>query len=179
MHAGHHVEDRDPRPVRRSVGVPGQAHQAGDGLHHEVVAGIAGTGAGPEAADRRVDDRGIGGRDRLVVQAEPAQPPGPEVLDHHVGACGELAGDRHVVRVLQVERDGSLVAVDAEEVRRLAVAHRWHPGPGVVAARTLHLDHLGAEVREQHGGVRSGQDAGEVGDQQPAQWSHAASSECP
>ena len=36
---GHHVEDRDARAVRRSVGVAGQAHQAGDGLHDEVVAG--------------------------------------------------------------------------------------------------------------------------------------------
>ena len=74
-----------------------------------------------------------------------------------------------VVGVLEVERDRALVAVDAEVVRRDAVAHRRLPGAGVVAGRRLDLDHLGAEVGEQHRGVGAGQDPGEVGDQQPGQ----------
>ncbi len=36
---GDHVEDRDTGPVRRAVRVAGQAHQPGDGLHQQVVAG--------------------------------------------------------------------------------------------------------------------------------------------
>ena len=35
--------------------------------------------------------------------------------------------------------------------------------------RALDLDHLGAEVGEQHGGVGAGEDPGEVGDQQAGQ----------
>ncbi|MFC6676830.1 hypothetical protein ACFQE7_12745 [Nonomuraea ferruginea] len=45
---------------------------------------------------------------------------------------------------------------------------------GVVArAGPFHLDHLGPEVGEQHGGVRPGQDPAEVGDEQPVQRGHA------
>src|SRR3712207_8201389 len=47
---------RSAGAVRRSVRVAGQAHQPGDRLHPEVVAGDVPAGAGAEAADRGVDD---------------------------------------------------------------------------------------------------------------------------
>ena len=84
-------------------------------------------------------------------------------------------GERGVVRVLEVEGDRALVAVDAQVVGRDAVADRRLPGAGVVAARALDLDHLGAEVGQQHRGVGAGQDPGEVGDQQPGQRSRGRS----
>ena len=37
VQAGHHVEDGDARSVGRPVGLAGEAHQPGDGLHDEVV----------------------------------------------------------------------------------------------------------------------------------------------
>src|SRR5690606_27455450 len=44
------------------------------------------------------------------------------------------------------------------------------PMPGVVArARAFDLDHLGAEVGQQHGGVGAGEHATEVGDHQPVE----------
>ena len=49
------------------------------------------------------------------------------------------------------------------------VAQGRAPGAGVVPARPLDLDHLGSEVGVQHGGVRTGEDAGEVRDQQSGQ----------
>ena len=78
---------------------------------------------------------GIRGGDGLVVQAEAGQPARPEVLDHDVGAVGELAGERGVRRVGEVEHDRALVAVDAQVVGRDPVADRRLPGAGVVAAR--------------------------------------------
>ena len=74
-----------------------------------------------------------------------------------------------VVRVGEVQGDRALVAVDAQVVGGDPVAVWWLPGPGVVALGTLDLDHLGAQVGQQHGGVRPGEDAGEIGDQQPGQ----------
>jgi hypothetical protein len=122
-----------------------------------------------EAADRGVDDRWVAGRDRVVVQTEAGQAAGLEVLDQDVGPTGQLPRGGQVVGVLEVERHGPLVAVDAEVVGRHAVPHGRLPGAGVVTGRSLHLDDLGTEVRQQHGGVRAGEDAGEVGDEQAGQ----------
>ena len=152
-------------------GVAGQAHQPGDRLHDQVVAGQRrALPAAAEAADRGVDDAaGCAAATVVVVEPEAGQPAGPEVLDQRRrrGAASSRR-ERDVVGVLEVERDRALVAVDAEVVGRDAVAHRRHPGAGVVAGRALDLDHLGAEVGEQHRGVGPGEDPGEVGDQQPA-----------
>ena len=124
VQTGHHVEDRDAGPEGLPVRVAGQAHQPGDGLHDQVVAGqLATLLAAPEAADRGVDDAGVGRLDALVVQSEPGQAAGAEVLDHDVGPCCQGLRDRHVVGVLEVQGDGALVAVHPEEVRRDTLAH--------------------------------------------------------
>jgi hypothetical protein len=174
---GHHVEDRDPGPVRRTVRVPGEAHQPRDRLHHQVVAGVVGACAGAETADRRVHDLGVAGGDGVVVQREALEPAGPEVLDHDVGPGGEALGHVEVRGLLQVQRDRPLVPVDAQVVRRDVVAHGRHPRAGVVAGRALDLDHLGAEVGEQHRRVRARQDPGEVRDEQSAEGSHVPPSQ--
>ena len=49
---------------------------------------------------------------------------------------------------------------------------RRAPAAGVVAAAgALHLDHPGAEVAQHHRGVRAGEGAGEVDDEDAVQWS--------
>ncbi len=165
---GHHVEDRDAGAEGLGVGAAGEAHQARHRLDDQVVAGqYPAPVRRTEAADRGVDDPRVGGRDGVVVEAEARETAGAEVLHHDVGAAGELLGERDVAGVLEVEGDGALVAVDPEVVRRDAVAHGRLPRPGVVAGGRLDLDHLGAEVGEQHRGVGAGQDPREVGDQQP------------
>ena len=169
VQAGHHVEDRDARAERLGVGAAGQAHQARHRLDDEVVAGQhAALLRRTEAADGGVDDARVGRGDVVVAEAEAGEPAGPEVLHHDVGAARRAPGraSRSLV-VLEVEGDRALVAVDAEVVRRDAVAHRRLPGAGVVTGRRLDLDHLGAEVGQQHRGVGAGQDPREVGDQQP------------
>ncbi len=65
---------------------------------------------------------------------------------------------------LQVQGEALLVAVDGEEVRRLA-AHERRPAARVVAlAGLLDLDHLGAHVAQRHGAEGPGEHAGEVDD---------------
>ena len=59
----------------------------------------------------------------------------PEGLDHDVGAGAQLARQGEVARVLEVEDDRALVAVEAQEVRRALVGERRSPGAGVVAGR--------------------------------------------
>src|ERR1700689_678456 len=71
------------------AGAPGEGHQPGHGLHHEVVARQGGAAAAAEPANRGVDDRRVLRADRVVVQAVPGQPARLEVLHEHVRAAGE------------------------------------------------------------------------------------------
>ena len=77
----------------------------------------------------------------------------------------------------EVERDGLLVAVDRQEIRRLAVGQerRPHDAHRVAAVGILDLDHLGAQVREQHRAVRPREHAGEVEDADALEELHALS----
>ncbi len=174
VQAGDDVEDRDTGPVRRPGWIPGQAHQAGHGLHHEVVAGQVAAFASAESADRGVDDGRVDSADGFVVQAEPAESAGLEVLHEYVGPARELARGGEVALIAQVQRDRALVAVDGQVVRGRAVAcDRRHPAPGVIARGALNFYYLGTEVGQQHRAVRPGQDTGEVGDEQARQRSAA------
>ena len=70
---------------------------------------------------------------------------------------------RAALGVLEIERDALLVAVDAQEIRALAVDERRSPGARVVAAaRMLDLDDPRAHVGEQHRAVRARQHARQV-----------------
>ena len=75
--------------------------------------------------------------------------------------------------MLEIERDALLVAVDAEEVRALALEKRRSPGARVVAfARLFDLDDARAHVGEQHRAIRARQHARQVQDGDPAEWRH-------
>src|SRR5262249_50887652 len=69
--------------------------------------------------------------------------------------------------VAQIERHRTLTGVDPDEVRALVAPRRVQlerREACVVAARTLHLDHAGAEVGEETGAVGPGEDAREIDD---------------
>ena len=76
--------------------------------------------------------------------------PGPEGLDHDVGARAQLARERAGRPASRRSSDDrALVAVEAQVVGRALVDERRPPGARVVAAvRALDLDHVGAEVAE-------------------------------
>jgi hypothetical protein len=96
---------------------------------------------------------------RRVGDAELLRQVAAQVVQHRVRLRDQALEHPHPVRVLQIERDAALVPVErlvevavalAEEVRPDRAAH--------VAAlrRVLHLDHLGAQVAQQHGAERAG-----------------------
>jgi len=158
MQARDHVEHRDARAVRRPVGRPGHAHKPGHGLHHEVVTGQVLAASGAESADRGVHDPRVHRAHRVVVQPVLGQPARLEVLHEHVGPPGQFPRRGQIALVAQVEPDRALVPVDGQVVGGQTVfGHRRRPAPGVVALRALHLDHVGAEVTEQHRAIRPGQ----------------------
>jgi hypothetical protein len=82
VHAREHVGHRDPDLLRAAprpiVPFPGDAHQAADGLEHEVVAGQRRFGSVlPEPGDRAIDETGARASQVLVAQSEARQVAGP------------------------------------------------------------------------------------------------------
>ena len=121
-----------------------------------------------EAADRAVHEPRVDLRQRLVTEAELVEHADAEVLHDHVGVADQFAQRVPVGLLLEVEHDAALRAVDAGEVAAvvmLGVALRERAAvAGEVALRRFDLDHVGAEVGEQHRAERAGQRGGEVDD---------------
>ncbi len=165
--AADHVDERRADLQRPPVGLAGDRHEPAHRLQQQVVAGQRrGPLARAEGADRAVHDAGVGARDLVVAEAEAVAGARPEGLDDDVGADAQLARERHVGRVLEVERDRALVAVEAQVVGRALVDERRPPGARVVAAvGALDLDHVGPEVAEAHRAQRAGEHPREVGDE--------------
>ena len=173
--AGEHVDHGDPDLRRIAVSRTGDRHEAADRLDQEVVPG--GVAAAPtEAGDARVDQRRSARGQRLVAETEALHRARPEVLDHDVGRCGELKCGRSSLRCGEIECYAALVAVHRQEVGRLTTRGGGRlPAPRLVArTRSLHLDHVRAEVPERHRGERPSEHAGEVGDDDPVQRSPAS-----
>ena len=169
------VDDRGAGLQRPPVLLAGDAHQAAHRLREEVVAGQRArlVRPGPERRHRARHQARVGRAQRLAVQAPARHQPRPEGLDQHVGARGQPARQLEVARVAEVERERALVAVEPEVVGRLALAPRRAPRARVVAAvGALDLDHVGAEVAEQHRRERPGEHAREVGHEDAVERSH-------
>lgn len=79
-----------------------------------------------------------------------------QILYEHVGAGEDLVQDVPAARVLEVQGEGFLGAVEPDEIAGVAVHARVVAAREVALAGPLHLDHPGAEIGELPGGVRSG-----------------------
>jgi len=124
----------------------------------------------PLAACQRDERVAVVAQGRLADETELRHEPRAEGLDDDVGAGAQLPREREIPRVLEVQDERALVAVEAEEVARALLGERRAPGPRVVArARPLDLDDVRAEVAEGHRAQRPGEHAREVSDEQAVQ----------
>jgi len=111
--------------------------------------------------------------ERLVIQPELGQRSRTKVLDDHIALDDQLLEQATPLRVLEVDGDAFLVAIDAEEVRALAFEERRTPRARVVALpRLLDLDHACAHIGQQHRAIGTGEDAREVEDCDAVEWRH-------
>ena len=95
---------------------------------------------------------------------------GTEVLDQDIAARDKAHQHLDAVRVLEIDGDGSLVAVVVEIGRCETVFIGRHAARGIPAAGgVLDLDDIGALIGEQHGGGRSRHHAGQINDAHPVQ----------
>lgn len=161
----------------RGVG-PGDGHQTAHGLRDDVEGRPVPVGAVParlvaEAANRGVDQAGIAGREGVVVETEAVHDAGGEVLDDDVGVVDQAQQYVAGLGLLQVQHERPLVAIGRLEhpavVAGFVVGGERAGVAEEVAARRLHLDHVGALVGEQRRAERPGEGLGEVDDPHPVE----------
>jgi hypothetical protein len=148
------------RPQARLGDRDGRLDQVVEGARRRIAAALA------EAEGADIDDARVQLSHRFVVEPEPLHRLRPDVVDQGIGALRELQQRLLAGRLLQVEHDAALVAVQVEEQRAGARATAGAGGAQHVAAGRLDLDHVGTEVRQHLGRRRSHDDFGDVDDAQ-------------
>ena len=147
-----------------------EAHQAAHRLTHLVIRWPAGGGAIlAEAGDRAIDQAGVQRRQDLVVDTQAAHHAGAVILDQHVGGHDQAVQHLASAGAAEVDADGALAAVESGEAGRRVSARpqsEWVAGTG-----RLDFHHVGAERRQQHAGVRSGDEGGDLDDAHAGEWS--------
>ena len=100
---------------------------------------------------------------------------GAEVVPDHVGDPDQVVEHLAPFGLRQVQRHALLVPVDGKEVCALPIGEEWRPHHPhrVAAVRLLDLDHLGPQVRYEHGAVRPRQHPSEVQHPHPGEERHS------
>ena len=166
LHARDRVHLVEAHDHRVAVGIPVKPVPAGKRLDRCPVRLVVAQGPGlAEAGPGRHHEARVSLRELGPLEPEPLHDPRREVLHHHVGAGCEAPEHVPALRGLEVQAQGALVPVDAVVVRDRVHqvgrwVHHWHrarqpPPPDVRPAVRFDLDHVGAEIGQQHGGERT------------------------
>jgi hypothetical protein len=142
--AAEDVDDRRAgaqRPTRRARHVSEPRHE----LHHFIEREAILVRAAEEALERAIDQPRVELRHVLVAAAKPVHRAGRIVLGQRVGAGDQLVRQRAALRVLDVDGNAALIAVEAgEEAGGKAVqAARL-----VAVGRGLDLDHVRPQIAQ-------------------------------
>ena len=169
VQTGDHVEHGHPGSLRRAVRVAGDGHEPGHALHQQVVTGHGATTLGSEPRDAGVNQVRPALGDRSGVEPESFQATRLEVLHENVRGIHDLVGDLQISRVFEIQHHRMLVAVHGQEIGADAVSMGRYPLAGIVTAGPFDLDDRGAHVRQEHGAVRSRENAGEISNDHSAE----------
>jgi len=164
--AGGQIGDRDADPHRAAAGFPGDRHQPAQPLRHLVEARPVAIGPVlAEARDAGIDQARIDRAHGFVIDAEPRLDVGPEILDQHIGLGHQPLQHGDAVRMLEVERQAALVALQILEIR--AVARAAHGLAAFLAGRRFDLDDPRPPIGQLAYRGRAGPDPGQVQDCEP------------
>ncbi len=114
-----------------------------------------------EAANRGIDQGGIDFAQPLVADSRAIHHAGIRILDERVRGFHQPENRFAAGVALDVEHDAALVAIDAGEISAVvaafAIGGMRSEASAHVAAGRLDLDNVGAEVRQQHRAIGTGQ----------------------
>ncbi len=173
-----HADEQEHRPAaevadevqRRHRPLAGPADRVQHAVERDVVDVVAGLLAAravwPHPVIRRVDQPLVDLGAVLGAEAEALGDAGPEALDQHVGLGDQPQHQLAALVALEVRGHRPPVA---QQVVAAGLGRRSGPLAGPFDA-----DDVGAEVAEDHRGVRTGADAGQLDDAQSLQWSSHA-----
>src|SRR5688572_21034163 len=135
---------------RRPFTEPGGRRRAAGALRDVLVDLALFVRPRAEALDRRHDHARVQLVDALPREPHPIERAGREVLHQHVAGLDQPLDDFLALRMLRIDGDRPLVAVEHREVQRIDALDVAQLRAGDVAgARTLHLDAIRAHVAEQ------------------------------
>ncbi len=168
---GERVAEAQAGARRRLARVAVDAAQARDRLARRREAGAVAVAAGlPVAGHPREDRARVARVDVVGAEAPLLHRPGPEVLEHDVGALAEAHRDALALGLAQVQRHRALVAGEDRPPQRVVVVAQAAPVAHRVAARRrLDLHDVRAEVAQQRADVRARQQLPELDHAQPLQ----------
>jgi hypothetical protein len=99
-----------------------------------------------------------------LVEAEPFEHAGPEILDQHVGARKQRVQDGLGPGLPEIDAQRALVAVGGREIAADVGRERRRAVAQAITLGALHLDHVGAEIAEQLRAKRPREDAPQIDD---------------
>ena len=180
-HGGHHrisgvqpgdlVGDQRWQVARALVAVCArqQGRGAAGGLDHVVIGLQPGIGpARAEADAMRIDDVWSERADAVVIEPEPLDRFGADIVDEDVGIGEQIAQYRAVGLLLEIEHQRLLAAIERDVSRPHRLAVRG--GRTIaehVAAGGLDLDHLGPEIGKDLRAIGPEYDRGHVDHAKP------------
>ena len=146
-YAGSQVGDRDADAHRSAARLTGNRHESAHPLGDLIEAGAVDIGSIlSEAGNAGQDDLRVDLGELGIVDTEPLLDVGTEVLDDHIGPLDQFAEDGQAFRILQVQGQAALVALQVLKVRR--VAGRPESAVGLHAFGRLDLDDVGAPIAQ-------------------------------
>src|SRR5215471_5581235 len=149
------IDDGRRGADRLALRLASQRHEARHGLPQRVESWpLAVWPVLTEAGYRYEDDPAVQDGQPLVVEAHRAHDTRPDVLEHDIRLGDEGREDLLALRMPKVEADALLAPVVHGEVHALPADH-GRMLARLLAARRLDLDHLGAQVGEQHAAARA------------------------
>ena len=162
------VRERERRQQRRPVRLAVQRGEAAHRLGERAEPGPAGVRARlAEAAHAREHEPRVDRGELVPADAPALERPGPEVLEHDVGALGQAEEEVGAGGLGEVERDEPLVPRERLEPEPDAVLARPVAARRVDPVRMLDLDHVGAVVAEEHRRERRGEERRRLDDLDP------------
>src|SRR5215472_9631632 len=160
---GADVPDRGHHHIRRTVGLPAHAGDAGVSGAERIETGLISKRAGlAECGDRAHDRARINRLNAVPTEAHAGDDAGSKVFNHHVNLGHQSLENRQAFFGFGIYAQALLAAIVLDIVAAAPIdLHRREPG--LVAARgEFDLDDFGAHLGHHQGHRRSGDVLGEV-----------------